>query len=49
MDIDDGLVVRVAALKSVIDSKRAAGRPKDTAALPYLESLQAETDRESNS
>lgn len=33
------LSVRVASLDAVIDSKRAAGRPKDLAALPYLESL----------
>ena len=37
--IADDLIVRVASLRAVIDSKRAAGRPKDQAALPYLESL----------
>lgn len=42
--IADGLVVRVASLGAVIDSKRAAGRPKDERALPYLESLQEELD-----
>lgn len=32
-------IVGVASLKAVIDSEPAAGRPKDRAALPYLESL----------
>lgn len=36
------VVVRVAALDDVIASKRAAGRPKDLAAIPYLESLAEE-------
>lgn len=39
MTIGDGIVIRVASLESVIDSKRAADRPKDHRALPYLESL----------
>jgi hypothetical protein len=39
MEIEDGLVVQVASLDAVIDSKRAAGRPKDERDLPYLESL----------
>ena len=38
-EIADGLTVRVAALDDIIDSKRAANRPKDQMALPYLESL----------
>ena len=38
------LCVRVASLPAVIDSKRAAGRPKDLAALPYLESLADELE-----
>lgn len=42
VEIDTGLVVRVASLDAVIDSKRAAGRPKDEGALPYLESLREE-------
>lgn len=35
----NGLRVLVASLDDVIDSKRAANRPKDQLALPYLESL----------
>lgn len=43
-DADDvrigvGLVVRVASLDAIIESKTAAGRPKDERSLPYLESL----------
>lgn len=44
--IADGLVVRVASLDAIIDSKQAAGRPKDQAALPYLESLRDEIHRQ---
>ncbi len=32
-----GIQVAVASLEDVIASKRAAGRPRDTAALPALE------------
>lgn len=39
-----GLIIRVASLDAVIDSKRAAGRAKDERALPYLESLRDEID-----
>jgi len=39
IEFDDGVVVRVAALDDIIASKRAANRPKDKAALPYLEAL----------
>jgi hypothetical protein len=39
VDISEGLAVAVAALDDVIASKRAANRPKDQMALPYLESL----------
>jgi hypothetical protein len=42
IEIGPSLRVRVASLDAVIDSKRAAGRPKDLAALPYLESLRDE-------
>lgn len=45
MMISDGIVIRVASLQSVIDSKRAADRPKDHRALPYLESLLDEVRR----
>lgn len=38
-EIADGVLVWVAALDDIIDSKRAANRPKDQMALPYLESL----------
>ena len=37
----DGLIVPVASLEDVIRSKRAAGREKDRAALPTLETLLA--------
>ena len=43
--IDDGLTVLVASLDDIIDSKRAANRPKDQMALPYLESLRDEIRR----
>jgi predicted nucleotidyltransferase len=52
VDIGDSLVVRLAALADVIQSKAAANRPKDERALPYLESLQdqiREEDTEANS
>lgn len=39
VEISDGLAVHVASLDDVIDSKRAANRPKDQRSLPYLESL----------
>ncbi len=38
-EIAEGLVVRVASLDAIIDSKHAANRAKDHRALPYLESL----------
>jgi hypothetical protein len=47
VEIAPGLVIRVATLDAVIDSKRAAGRPKDERALPYLESLRDESKRQS--
>ncbi len=46
VEIADALVIRVATLDAVIDSKRAAGRPKDERALPYLESLRDERARQ---
>ena len=39
VDIAEGLELHTAALDDVIASKRAANRPKDRRALPYLESL----------
>ena len=40
--VAENLTVRVASLDDIIDSKRAANRPKDLMALPYLESLRDE-------
>lgn len=39
VEIAEGLAVHIAALDDIIASKRAANRPKDQRALPYLESL----------
>jgi hypothetical protein len=36
------LSLLIASLDDIIDSKRAANRPKDQMALPYLESLRDE-------
>lgn len=44
-EVGDGLIVSVAALDDIIDSKKAANRPKDQMALPYLESLRDEIRR----
>jgi hypothetical protein len=48
VEIAPTLVVRIAGLDDIIDSKRAAGRAKDERALPYLESLRDEIRRENN-
>jgi hypothetical protein len=45
IEFGDGAVVLVAALDDIIASKRAADRPKDRAALPYLEALADEIAR----
>lgn len=37
--LDDALRVRVAAIDDIIESKRAAGRPKDVSGVLHLESL----------
>jgi hypothetical protein len=39
VEIADGVEVTIAALADIIESKRAADRPKDRAALPILEEL----------
>jgi hypothetical protein len=45
VDLGDGVMTRIASLDDVISSKRAAGRDKDLAALPYLEALREEVER----
>lgn len=45
VDFGDGVTVLVAALDDIITSKRAANRPKDLAALPYLDALADEIAR----
>ena len=45
--ISDGVIVVVASLDDVIDSKQTANRAKDQMALPYLESLRDELRRRS--
>ena len=42
VEISDGVEISVARLDDIIDSKRAADRPKDRVALPYLEQLREE-------
>jgi hypothetical protein len=39
VEVAEGTTVAIAALDDIIESKRAANRPKDQMALPYLESL----------
>jgi hypothetical protein len=46
VEIGPGLRVRIGSLDDIIRSKRAAGRPKDVGALPYLEALRDEVARE---
>jgi hypothetical protein len=47
LDVGNNLIVRVAALADVIDSKTSANRLKDQRALPYLESLRDQLQVES--
>jgi hypothetical protein len=47
LDLGGGLVIRVVDLPTLIELKRAAGRPKDLAALPVLQATLAETLRRS--
>jgi hypothetical protein len=44
LDIGDGLRVWVLELPALIEFKRKAGRPKDMAALPYLEATLEELE-----
>ena len=46
--IAEGLIVSVASLDDIIDSKKTANRAKDHLSLPYLESLRDELRRQSN-
>ena len=46
--IDEGLVVEVASLDDIIDSKQAANRAKGHLSLPYLESLRDELRRQND-
>jgi hypothetical protein len=46
IDLGDGVMTHIASLDNVIASKRAAARTKDLAALPYLEALLQESDRD---
>ena len=45
--VSEDLMVAVASLDDVIDSKKSANRTKDHVALPYLESLRDELRRQS--
>ncbi|MBU3717531.1 MAG: hypothetical protein FGM45_04400 [Actinobacteria bacterium] len=46
-ELEPGVVISVAALDDIIESKTAANRLKDQKALPYLESLRDELRRQS--
>ena len=48
IDLGDGASTLVASLDDVIASKRAAGRTKDLAALPYLDALVRERARDTD-
>ena len=45
VEIADDVEISIGALDDIIESKRAADRPKDREALPYLESLRDEMRR----
>lgn len=45
--LDDTLRVRVAAIDDIIESKRAAGRPKDVSGVLHLESLKDQLEQAS--
>jgi hypothetical protein len=47
LELEDGLVVRVIDLPTLIELKEKAGRPKDLAALPVLRATLDETRRRS--
>lgn len=44
IDLADGWGVRVLRLKSIIETKRETGRPKDLAAMPVLEETLAQSE-----
>lgn len=46
-ELGDGVTVDVLNLDAIIDTKRAAGRPKDLAALPVLLAALAQTEAQS--
>lgn len=45
LELDDGLVIRVIDLPTLIELKQGAGRPKDLAALPVLRATLDESRR----
>jgi hypothetical protein len=45
IDLGDGRMIRVLSLEALIEVKARAGRPKDLAAIPVLESTREERDR----
>ena len=48
LELGDGLRIRALGLRALIDVKRRAGRAKDLAALPLLESTLEEAERDSS-
>lgn len=45
VEIAEGVSITIGSLDDIIESKRAADRPKDQAAIPYLESLRDQLRR----